>query len=711
MPSDLDLTVHPLNRWDNKGHLDMPELYAAQAPFRPARGRSLETLVIHLAWDGFASLSPKEHKKLLIHLADIYYKTPGSTTSAMKQVTEDLNDILIERNAHKATHSDQFAGLLTLVVIHDRLLHLSQSGPTHAFLITSGGTKHFYLSNLAWRGLGFSRTPNIRFHQMKIEPGDALLISASPPQSWMRGDLDESWGKPLEGTLKTIGASPDPSLQGAVVKIDAGTGNLYFSQTSDEDVITDEKDSDDGIEKTIGFDEDSQAVVEVIPDEETKPSPPTLKEGEIETDEIRSVEEITTIERSQDIQDRVSDKEKSDQGFEPFSGVLPSISESLSPDTEDQSVENSIEDADLVTKEEEPHTFGRIKASEKTRFSISTITRRTWSLVGFLLILGSILGWIIVNGGFRPNLLDIPTEIAVESESPTITKPILTEPVNEVSSMETATEATQPPVSSEVTVPTTSIPTSTSVSILNVGITQVSPVDGMVLVYIPAGGFFMGGANDDGNIKDDELPSHYVNLKGYWIDQNEVTNAQYALCVADKKCDKPYSQTSFSRNDYYYSEDYADFPVIYVSWYNAVSYCEWAGRRLPTEAEWEKAARGDDGRIFPWGDEIDCALANFSGCSGDTVKIGSYPEGASPYGLLDMAGNVWEWVADYYYIYYYASSPLDYPQGPESGAYRVIRGGSWSDEARMMRTSSRFYYFPDSSRASIGFRCVGISSN
>ena len=232
--------------------------------------------------------------------------------------------------------------------------------------------------------------------------------------------------------------------------------------------------------------------------------------------------------------------------------------------------------------------------------------------------------------------------------------------------------------------------------------TQVSEVDGMVSVFVPSGEFEMG--TEDG--WESERPVHTVYLEDFWIDQTEVTNQQYLHCVQDGVCEIPGSMDSFTRQDYFNHEAFANFPVIHVSWYDAITYCEWAGRRLPTEAEWEKAARDVVSNTYPWGDNISCYLANYIGCVGDTAPTGSYPEGASPYGAFDMAGNVWEWVADWYYIGYYDESPLDYPTGPESGAYRVVRGGSWNDYEWYLRTTTRYSYFPDNKRMSIGFRCA-----
>jgi eukaryotic-like serine/threonine-protein kinase len=211
-------------------------------------------------------------------------------------------------------------------------------------------------------------------------------------------------------------------------------------------------------------------------------------------------------------------------------------------------------------------------------------------------------------------------------------------------------------------------PTATVTPLPGIGSMRISGVDGMMLVYVPEGIFTMGY-----EVADDEKPVHDVFLSSFWMDQTEVTNAMYAKCVEAGACSRPISIASYSRSDYYNNPQYADFPVISVSWCDAGTYCIWAGRRLPTEAQWEKAARGTDEHLYPWGNESPvCALANFvsqSGvCAGDPAAVGSYPAGASPYGALDMAGNVLEWVSDIYGPSYYFKSPDANPSGPDVGA-------------------------------------------
>jgi formylglycine-generating enzyme required for sulfatase activity len=236
-------------------------------------------------------------------------------------------------------------------------------------------------------------------------------------------------------------------------------------------------------------------------------------------------------------------------------------------------------------------------------------------------------------------------------------------------------------------------------------VVKTRSADGMVMVYVPKGKFIMGSP-DDASFTD-EQPQHTVSLNGFWIDRTEVTNAKYALCVQAGNCQPPHNTSSLTRSHYYGNSQYDDYPVIYVDWDQANTYCSWAGGRLPTEAEWEKAARGTDGRTYPWGDtDPTCSVANFQDCVGDTSAVGSYPAGVSPYGALDMAGNVWEWVADWYSDSYYSSSPSSNPIGPSSGTDRVLRGGSWYNAVHLARSAYRNWFYPDGwSSFVIGFRC------
>jgi formylglycine-generating enzyme required for sulfatase activity/predicted Ser/Thr protein kinase len=229
------------------------------------------------------------------------------------------------------------------------------------------------------------------------------------------------------------------------------------------------------------------------------------------------------------------------------------------------------------------------------------------------------------------------------------------------------------------------------------------------MVYVPAGEFIMG--SDVGG--EDEKPVHTVYLDAFCIDKTEVTNAQYRKCVKSGVCNAP-------SNIIYDYADYAQHPVVDVGWNDADAYCRWAGKRLPTEAEWEKAARGPDGLVYPWGNKFNGTKLNFAdkntsfdwsdlnwddGYAG-TAPVGSYPDGASPYGALDMAGNVWEWVADWYDSGYYAISPENNPKGPASGDTRVYRGGSWRAEKPLVRAAERERNPPTSAFANVGFRCA-----
>ena len=241
---------------------------------------------------------------------------------------------------------------------------------------------------------------------------------------------------------------------------------------------------------------------------------------------------------------------------------------------------------------------------------------------------------------------------------------------------------------------------------------------GVPMALIPAGEFQMGSEN--GN--DNEKPVHEVYLDAFYIDIYEVTNALYQKCVRGGICSKPSYSSSNTRSNYYGNVLYGDYPVIYVSWKKARAYCEWRGARLPTEAEWEKAAIGGlKGQVYPWGNTMpDCSWANFGQgtvCVGDSRMVGSYP--ANGYGLFDMAGNVFEWIWDWYDDNYYTNSPSSSPQGSDSGGSRVIRGGSWDISGYItirngtfyvdndvVRSSFRGVSEPDHSHDDVGFRCA-----
>jgi formylglycine-generating enzyme required for sulfatase activity len=230
----------------------------------------------------------------------------------------------------------------------------------------------------------------------------------------------------------------------------------------------------------------------------------------------------------------------------------------------------------------------------------------------------------------------------------------------------------------------------------------VQNINGGQMALVPAGCFMMG--SEDGN--DDEQPIHEVCFEEpFWIDVYEVSNARFGSVGCEEQS----------------SED--EQPRNCVSWYEAADHCEARGARLPTEAEWEYAARGPDALIYPWGNEFDCSLGNFDdetqrnsyvveggeGCDGFvvTAPVGSFPGGASWVGAYDMSGNAWEWVSDWYDPGYYANSPTLNPQGPDTGEHRVQRGGSWDDHGtNSLRAANRQWNRPVSAYPYHGFRCV-----
>ena len=221
------------------------------------------------------------------------------------------------------------------------------------------------------------------------------------------------------------------------------------------------------------------------------------------------------------------------------------------------------------------------------------------------------------------------------------------------------------------------------------------------MVFVPAGEFTMGSPDGQGN--NDEHPQHTVYLNAFSIDKTEVTAAQYQRCVEAGACSAPATGGDCT----YGAAGKSEHPVNCVDWDQAVAFCRWAGKRLPAEAEWEKAARGTDGRVYPWGDQApNSTLANFNFNVGSTTSVGQYPAGASPYGALDMAGNVWEWVADWYDESYYSQSPSENPQGPASGDLRVLRGGSWNFVTSYARVAYRGGFAPDFRLDNFGFRCA-----
>jgi len=258
-----------------------------------------------------------------------------------------------------------------------------------------------------------------------------------------------------------------------------------------------------------------------------------------------------------------------------------------------------------------------------------------------------------------------------------------------------------------------------------------SAVAGKTMLFIPAGLSYIGERDDFRLAHPAERPQNRVLLDAFWIDPTEVTNAENEACVADGACAAPVYTGSATRAEYYGTSTFADYPVLGVTWYQARDYCAWTGGSLPTEAQWEKAARSHDGRRYPWEwvgavynsmmeirlnyCDAECARpwadSSYSDGYADTAPVGSFPAGASPYGVLDMAGNVWEWVSDWYASTAFKTMAQENPTGPAQGTEKVIKGGSWMDPLTggvplLYRSANRTYRLPAQAWSDLGFRCV-----
>ncbi|HEC22097.1 MAG TPA: hypothetical protein ENI95_04165 [Chloroflexi bacterium] len=340
-------------------------------------------------------------------------------------------------------------------------------------------------------------------------------------------------------------------------------------------------------------------------------------------------------------------------------------------------------------------------------------------------------GWVLV--AFAGGLLIAAALFLIGSV-------LLSEPPAEAVIASTGTAGTEEPTAEVTRAPVDiSIPPTATPSPTPVPAPQIEDGD-HVMVLVPAGSFLMGSTEEDIGAAyalceslltsevcreqgfEAESPAHEVTLRSYYIDLLEVTNAQYAAFLNEMEnrieggvpwleADDDEVRIHRTGGQWQPLPDYADHPVTEVTWYGAQAYCQWRGARLPTEAEWEKAARWnpETGEVtrYPWGNEPpDPSLANYGLIVGRTMPVGSYPDGASPLGLQDMAGNVFEWVGDWYADDYYARSEAVDPQGPAEGEQRVVRGGSWGDYPFLIRATNRGMLRPEGALNFIGFRCV-----
>ena len=337
-----------------------------------------------------------------------------------------------------------------------------------------------------------------------------------------------------------------------------------------------------------------------------------------------------------------------------------------------------------------------------------------------VILLGFIILLIVFLLIFIFPLFNKQTSAPVQSAGDTVLQ------ANETETAISAVTGTEVPAADVPVSSSSSETPDTNTQELPAGSLRVSDIDGMEQVFIPAGEFLMG-TNDveakreiGGGRAYPEIPQFTYYLDSFWIDKYEVTNKQYHECMDAGACTEPHRVGSYTYPDYFTNPVYDNYPVIWINWFQANDYCEWAGRRLPTEAEWEKAARGTDGRKYPWGDEpytedkanicdVNCTrthrLEDYDDGYADLAPVGSYPAGVSPYGALDMAGNVWEWNSTEIRLYPYdATDGREDPGGID--VERGWRGSSWANGLWWLRSSVRYHALDFYSWYVLGVRCA-----
>ena len=527
------------------------------------------------------------------------------------------------------------------------------TGTRSASLSASGGMIGTppYMAPEVWRGQDVTPATDIYslacvFYEMLT--GEVLFDGESPPEIMTRHVLDRPQ-LPDNWFADTPKALTEVLTKALAMKVK----DRYFSLERFQVALSD-------LETPAQEQARLEAEAGVFQEEERM----RLEAAEEEANRI-AAEEAASREAEQPTKQEVEEKAKRERELQ-----------------EEKRKQNEVPEIESITTLESPQD--EIK-KQKTTYQTAPkkkVTQTSWwkhpaawgGGIG-LMLLGLFLVTVVLNAVSKPN----SEPVALENITTSTNTPELVVIENKV----TSTKTLEPDGISE--------------QILDSGSAQISNIDNMVL--IPPGPFAMGNENS----KNNEQPIHIVTLDGYYIDQFEVTNANYKVCVNEGACALPI-KTSVNFENYFDDTKYVDYPVVYVSWNDANTYCNWRGARLPTEAEWEKAARGPDERTYPWGEATDfCNRANFRDCVVFPVAVGSYPDGTSPYGVLDMAGNVWEWVADWYDQDYYEYSPSINPKGPTNGEYKIYRGGSWWIYTE---PTSRMYYGPSVSNWDLGFRCA-----